>query len=229
MGRPFAFRYPEPRINASTAGRVVIVKLDELLDRKPLVARRSIVAVRNAIADIIADVADAERIARVVPEPIVIAGRAALAVLSPTSARRALGFTVIVIPSVLMIRRASPAACSAALWRGRVGMRKRLGIEDVAGRTPQELANPGERFEAQPFLLYARAGYNWLQTQETLVHIPANTNDFDRKRTRGVLLWGVGAEFALTHDFALRTEFNQTNFRNGLKAARLQFGGVLRF
>jgi hypothetical protein len=95
-------------------------------------------------------------------------------------------------------------------------MRKRLGIEDVAGRTPQELANPGERFEAQSFLLYARAGYNWLRTQETLVLIPANTNDFDRKRTRGGLLWGVGAEFALTHDFALRTEFNQTNLRNGL-------------
>jgi hypothetical protein len=77
-------------------------------------------------------------------------------------------------------------------------MRKQLGIGDVAGRTPQELANPGERFEAKPFLLYARTGYNWLRTQEDLVNIPANTNDFDRKRTRGGLLWGVGAEFALT-------------------------------
>lgn len=82
---------------------------------------------------------------------------------------------------------------------------------------------------SRDILLYARTGYNWLRTRETLVNVPANQRDFDRKTTRGGFLWGVGAEFAISHDFALRAEFNQTNFGKGLKAARLQFGGAVRF
>ena len=73
-------------------------------------------------------------------------------------------------------------------------------------------------------LLYGRAGYNWMQTQEELVNASSGQNSFYRKRTRGGFLWGVGAEFAVTDNFAVRTEFNQTNFGDGLKAARLQLG-----
>jgi opacity protein-like surface antigen len=78
-------------------------------------------------------------------------------------------------------------------------------------------------------LVYGRAGYNWLRTHETLTNVSAGQSPLDRHRTRGGFLWGVGAEFSVTDNFAVRTEFNQTNFGSGLKAARLQLGGAVRF
>jgi len=79
------------------------------------------------------------------------------------------------------------------------------------------------------FLLYGRAGYSWLRTHEKLVDVPVGQSALDRKRTRNGFLWGFGTEFALVRNFALRAEFDQTNFGSGLKAARLQLGGAFRF
>jgi opacity protein-like surface antigen len=78
-------------------------------------------------------------------------------------------------------------------------------------------------------MIYGRAGYAWMRTHEKLVDVPVGQPVLDRKRTRDGVLWGVGGEFAVTHHAALRTEFNQTNFRHGLKAARIQIGVALGF
>jgi len=78
-------------------------------------------------------------------------------------------------------------------------------------------------------MVYGRAGYAWMRTHEKLVDVAVDQSVLDRRRTRDGVLWGVGAEFAVTHHAALRTEFNQTNFSHGLKAARVQIGGALRF
>ncbi len=78
-------------------------------------------------------------------------------------------------------------------------------------------------------LIYARAGYAWMRTHEKLIDVPVGQSVLDRKRTRDGVLWGLGAEFALGRHTALRTEFGQANFREGLKAARIQLGGAFRF
>lgn len=78
-------------------------------------------------------------------------------------------------------------------------------------------------------LLYGRAGYQWLRTREnvrfTAAGVPARK---DKDTARG-LMYGFGAEFAVSPQAALRAEFDQTRFGHGLKAAQVQLGGVVRF
>ncbi len=98
--------------------------------------------------------------------------------------------------------------------------------------------NPGwawdasARFGVLPtrnLLLYGRAGYGWTQAKETVAYTAAARAPFAQKTTEGGFMYGFGAEFAVSHGFSLRTEFDQTNFGNGFKSARLQLGAAARF
>jgi len=82
---------------------------------------------------------------------------------------------------------------------------------------------------AQGVLLYGRTGYAWTRTTEAVDFAAATRQDEVRKITDGGFHYGFGGEFAVAPGFALRTEFDQTNFGKGFKAARLQLGGVARF
>ena len=127
---------------------------------------------------------------------------------------------------------------------GGVGL---IGIEAGVGKGGKDVQqavsggsyrmNPGwawdasVRFGVLPtpnLLLYGRTGYGWTKMKEAIVPV-AVTTPITRKRTDGGLMYGVGAEFQVVQGFALRTEFDQTHFGKGVKSARLQLGGVIRF
>lgn len=42
-------------------------------------------------------------------------------------------------------------------------------------------------------------------------------------------MYGFGVEYGALDNFSLRAELNQTDLGHGLKSARAQFGGALRF
>lgn len=77
-------------------------------------------------------------------------------------------------------------------------------------------------------LIYGRAGYHWLKTEEG-VKPTVGPALRDRKKTEGGVMYGFGAEYAVTESMLIRAEFDQTNFGHGLKAAQVQLGGAVRF
>lgn len=107
---------------------------------------------------------------------------------------------------------------------------------NVAGGTYQ--MNPGwswdasARFGIMPargVLLYGRTGYAWTRAKEVVDFSAATKPDVMQRKTYGGFLYGFGGEFAVAPGFSLRTEFDQTNFGKGFKAARVQLGGVAHF
>lgn len=78
-------------------------------------------------------------------------------------------------------------------------------------------------------LVYGRGGYQWLRTRETVrLAAPGAAPRKDKDTERG-FMYGFGAEFAVSPQMAIRAEFDQTRFGDGLKGAQVQLGGVLRF
>jgi outer membrane immunogenic protein len=117
-----------------------------------------------------------------------------------------------------------------------VGRGGRSVKADVTGGTyrmrPSWLWDASARFGIMPtqsVLLDGRAGYAWTRTKEVVDFSAAAQQDVVRKKTDGGFLYGFGGEFAVAPGFSLRTEFDQTNFGKGFKAARIQLGGVARF
>lgn len=108
---------------------------------------------------------------------------------------------------------------------------------DVIGGTYR--MNPGWAWDAsvrlgvmpvRNVLLYGRGGYGWTRAKETIdFTAPASTDVTAPTKTHGGFMYGFGGEFLVAKGFALRTEFDQTNFGKGFKAARVQLGGVVRF
>lgn len=78
-------------------------------------------------------------------------------------------------------------------------------------------------------LLYGRAGYQWLKTDEKVSLVSAGQKALRRKETEGGVMYGFGGEFAATENLLLRAEYDQTNFGHGRKAAQIQLGGAFRF
>lgn len=139
-------------------------------------------------------------------------------------------------------------------YRGFVGYDKTfggigvVGVEAGIGKGGKDVTqavaggayrmNPGWAWDASArlgvrptpnLLLYGRVGYGWTRAKEAVDYTAAGQFAFARKFTDGGLMYGFGAEFAAARGFAIRTEFDQTNFGKGFKSARLQLGGVAHF
>ena len=78
-------------------------------------------------------------------------------------------------------------------------------------------------------LLYGRAGYQWLKTEERVRYSTTSRPTVNRDETQGGVLYGFGAEWAVSDEIAVRAEFDQTDFGDGLKAAQVQLGATFRF
>ncbi len=82
---------------------------------------------------------------------------------------------------------------------------------------------------AEGFLLYARGGYRWLQsdrfrTLATVGAVPVRT-----RRTDGGLTYGLGAEVSLTQNVSLRLDANRTRYNKDFRQDRIAAGVALRF
>ncbi|MFM9976983.1 MAG: outer membrane protein [Sphingomonadaceae bacterium] len=80
---------------------------------------------------------------------------------------------------------------------------------------------------AKGFMIYGRSGYRWLRTRRTVAG-QATGNGVSRVTEKG-FTYGGGVEAAITENFALRAEFNRTNFDRNFKQNKVSVGASLRF
>jgi outer membrane immunogenic protein len=118
-----------------------------------------------------------------------------------------------------------------------------LGI-GTGGKTVDQASLLGGRYRVDPgltydattrigiapggkFGLYGRAGYRWLKTTQSLSG--QTVGNFSRKVTEKGFTYGGGAEFAVTENFSVRTEYNRTKFNKDLRQNKLSIGAAIRF
>lgn len=96
--------------------------------------------------------------------------------------------------------------------------------------------NPGMTYDATArigiapggnFALYGRAGYRWLRTEQTVSG--QTSGNFTSRETERGFTYGGGAEVAVSQNFAIRAEYNRTEFSQNLRQSRISLGVSFRF
>jgi outer membrane immunogenic protein len=82
---------------------------------------------------------------------------------------------------------------------------------------------------APGFLLYARAGYRWLQNDRTRLASTVGATRVTARQTDGGLTFGLGAEINVMPGFAIRAEAGRTRYDKDFRQDRIAIGALVKF